>query len=74
MPYDRIVTDEALTHAFDEAACAAYAYDGKRYLTYDSPASIACKRAYAHTNGLMGLMYWEYGEDHDGELLRAMHG
>lgn len=74
MPYDRIVADEALTHAFDEAASAAYAYDGKRYLTHDSPISIFRKRAYVHANGLMGLMCWEYGEDHEGELLRAMHG
>ncbi len=74
MPYSRIVKEASLTCAFDEEAKAAYAYDKTRFLTYDTSASIACKRKYVNENNLLGLMCWEYGEDHHGELLRAMHG
>lgn len=74
MPYFRIRQETGLSHRFDETCKAAYAYDATRFLTYDSPRSIACKRDYVRTGGLMGLMCWEYGEDADGELLRAMHG
>lgn len=74
MPYFRIIREEGLTMAFDDQAKAAYAYDNSRFLTFDNPASIACKRAYVQENRLMGLMCWEYGEDNKGELLHAMHG
>lgn len=74
LSYARIRKEDCLTLAFDEVSKAAYAYDSKRFLSYDTPISITCKREYAHQKGLMGLMCWEYGEDHEGELLAAMHG
>lgn len=74
MPYFRIKADASLTFAMDDTAKAAYAYDSSRFLTFDTPASIACKLDYVKSNHLMGLMCWEYGEDDQGELLRAMHG
>ncbi len=73
MPYFRIRQDTALTHAFDETCKAAYAYDSARFLTHDSPASIAHKLAYVRNRKLMGLMCWEYTSDYQGELLKAMH-
>lgn len=61
------------TVAFDEAAKAPYATDGKSFATYDDPTSIRHKGAYVTQNGLMGMMCWEYGGDSSGELLAAMH-
>ncbi len=74
MPYFRIKADPALTFAMDDTAKAAYAYDNCRFLTFDTPSSISCKLDYVKNNRLMGLMCWEYGEDDQGELLRAMQG
>ena len=74
IPYFRIKAETSLTFAMDDAAKAAYAYNKNRFLTFDNPASITCKLGYVKSNRLMGLMCWEYGEDNQGELLRAMHG
>ncbi|MDD3335018.1 MAG: glycosyl hydrolase family 18 protein [Eubacteriales bacterium] len=70
--YRALVTDDSWRHYFDEQAKAAYSVSGKRFATYDNPLSISYKGAYAIENSLMGLMCWEYGGDHDGELLSAM--
>ncbi len=58
---------------FDEQAKAPYATDGATFLTYDDPRSIRHKGAYVQSQGLMGMMCWEYGGDPSGELLAAMH-
>lgn len=71
--YRQLLCEPGWQHAFDETASAAYAVNGASYATYDSPRSIAAKGAYVKDNSLMGLMCWEYGGDHDGELTRAMH-
>lgn len=71
--YDELMAQNAWVHAFDAHACAAYASDGARFATYDSPRSIACKGDYVTKRGLMGLMCWEYGGNADGALLSAMH-
>ncbi|MEG2206847.1 MAG: glycosyl hydrolase family 18 protein [Clostridia bacterium] len=70
--YRNIITNSAWKHGFDEQAKAAYATNGRSFLTYDSAESIRHKGAYAVQSGLMGLMCWEYGGDASGELLRAM--
>lgn len=62
------------TPLFDQQAKAAYALGKGRFVTYDNADSITCKRRYAHENGLMGLMCWEYSGDAGGILLKAMHG
>lgn len=70
--YSKLMADASFSHAFDEQAKAPYATDGKKFVTYDNPASIRHKGAYAAQHGLMGMMCWEYGGDSSGELLRAM--
>lgn len=60
------------TRYFDETAQAPYLFDGKTFISYDDPESIAKKGAYVKANGLMGMMCWEYGGDAGGELLSAM--
>lgn len=72
--YRELMGEDGWRHGYDEKACAAYAVNGTRYATYDSPRSIAAKGAYVLEHGLMGLMCWEYGGDLEGELTRAMHG
>ena len=70
--YSQIKADSGWTRYFDDNAKAPYAIKGKQFVTYDDPASIRAKGAYAMQNGLMGMMCWEYGGDNSGELLTAM--
>ncbi|MEG0864410.1 MAG: glycosyl hydrolase family 18 protein [Clostridia bacterium] len=70
--YKNITDNSSWKHAFDEQAKAPYATNGKQFISYDNPESIAHKGAYVQQNGLMGLMCWEYGGDSSGELLSAM--
>ncbi len=46
---------------YDKTAKAAYAYNAqqKEFATFDDPASIRLKTAYAIQKGLNGIMFWE---------------
>jgi len=57
---------------YDDKAQAPYIYDGQLFISYDDPTSIAHKGYYVRLKGLMGMMCWQYGDDANGELLRAM--
>jgi chitinase len=43
-----------------------------RFISYDDPQSIAAKADYVKSHHLGGIMYWEQGEDPQGELLDAV--
>ncbi|GAA2399623.1 glycoside hydrolase family 18 chitinase [Streptomyces glaucosporus] len=52
----------------------AYAHCGTEWWSYDTPATIAGKMAYARQQGLGGAFSWEIsGDTADGELVTAMH-
>ena len=72
-PYRELMHESGWTHGFDEAAGAAYAVKGEWFASYDSARSVAGKGTYVKTNGLQGLMYWEYGSDLEGQIIGAMH-
>ena len=57
---------------FDDEAMAPYFFDGKVFISYDDERSIAQKRVYSQTQGLMGLFAWEYGSESTGTLVAAM--
>jgi chitinase len=51
----------------------AYARCGNEWWSYDTPATIAGKTAYAKQQGLGGAFFWELsGDTADGELVRAV--
>ena len=58
----------------DEAARAPYLWNAAThcFISYDDPWSIAAKAAYVKSHHLGGIMYWEQGEDPQGELLDAV--
>ena len=58
---------------WDENAKAPYLFDGSTFISYEDTESIAVKGAYAKDNGLQGVMFWEYGQDATGELLRTLY-
>lgn len=57
---------------WDDSAQAPWLYNGENFISYDDPRSVAAKMRYARDHGMKGVMYWEYGGDPTGALLRAM--
>ncbi|MEU1088109.1 glycoside hydrolase family 18 chitinase [Streptomyces sp. NPDC005576] len=54
-------------------AGTAYAHCGTNWWSYDTPATIASKIAWAKTQGLGGAFFWEFsGDTSNGELVKAM--
>ncbi len=55
-------------------AGTAYAKCGSNWWSYDTPATIAGKMAWAKQQGLRGAFYWEFsGDTAGGELANAVH-
>jgi chitinase len=53
----------------------AYAFCGGQWWSYDTPATIGGKMAYASEQGLGGAFFWELsGDTANGELITAMAG
>lgn len=59
---------------WDDVAKVPYVTrDGKMWAGYDNPKSITIKGEWIRTNGLQGLMYWDYdGDDASGTLRKAV--
>ncbi|MFD9501350.1 glycosyl hydrolase family 18 protein [Streptomyces sp. NPDC060035] len=56
-------------------AGTAYAHCGTNWWSYDTPATIASKMAWANGQGLGGAFFWEFsGDTANGELVSAMDG
>ncbi|MEU0134329.1 glycoside hydrolase family 18 chitinase [Streptomyces sp. NPDC006296] len=54
-------------------AGTAYAHCGTNWWSYDTPATIASKMAWANGQGLGGAFFWEFsGDTANGELVTAM--
>ncbi len=55
-------------------AGTAYAHCGTNWWSYDTPATIKSKMAWAKTQGLGGAFFWEFsGDTSNGELVSAMN-
>ncbi|MEV7445189.1 glycoside hydrolase family 18 chitinase [Streptomyces sp. NPDC091204] len=55
-------------------AGTAYAKCGSNWWSYDTPATIAGKMAWAKQQGLKGAFFWEFsGDTTNGELANAIH-
>ena len=59
---------------WDTVGQAPYLWNAttRRFISYDDPQSIAAKADYVKSRHLGGIMYWEQGEDPQGELLDAV--
>ncbi|MFD6277878.1 glycosyl hydrolase family 18 protein [Streptomyces sp. NPDC060209] len=54
-------------------AGTAYAHCGTNWWSYDTPATITSKMAWANSQGLGGAFFWEFsGDTANGELVSAM--
>ncbi|MFF7972262.1 glycosyl hydrolase family 18 protein [Streptomyces sp. NPDC007905] len=55
-------------------AGTAYAHCGSNWWSYDTPATIATKMAWAKNQGLGGAFFWEFsGDTGNGELVSAIN-
>ncbi|WP_030567393.1 glycoside hydrolase family 18 chitinase [Streptomyces aureocirculatus] len=55
-------------------AGTAYAHCGNNWWSYDTPATIRAKMAWAKEQGLGGAFFWEFsGDTTNGELATAIH-
>ncbi|WP_329364288.1 glycoside hydrolase family 18 chitinase [Streptomyces sp. NBC_01483] len=56
-------------------AGTAYAHCGSNWWSYDTPATIGTKMAWAKSQGLGGAFFWEFsGDTSSGELVSALTG
>ena len=61
---------------WDDKAKAPYCYDtaSRTFISYDNPRSIQAKCDYVVSKGVRGLMWWDYGSDTTGDLIKAVNG
>lgn len=59
---------------WDDRADAPYLWNPttRSLIVYDDPASLAAKAGYVKLHHLGGIMFWQAGQDDDGELLTAI--
>lgn len=57
---------------WDADAEANYLWNGRTLVSYESPKAVRLKCAYVKEKGLLGIMYWEHGNDPTRELLGAI--
>ncbi|CAM5562353.1 cellulose binding domain-containing protein [Streptomyces californicus] len=56
-------------------AGTAYAHCGNNWWSYDTPATVGTKMAWAKSQGLGGAFFWEFnGDTTNGELVTAISG
>lgn len=74
--YSQLVNDYINKNGFvrykDEKARAPYLYNGDIFVSYDDPESISEKCRYIKEHNLLGIMYWEHGQDMTHTLLKNM--
>ncbi|HHV01316.1 MAG: glycoside hydrolase family 18 protein [Defluviitoga tunisiensis] len=58
---------------WDDDAKVPYLYDGETFITYEDPQSVAEKARYVKEMDLGGIMYWEYVDDIENDLLNSAY-
>ncbi len=60
---------------WDDTSKAAYLYNADRriFITYEDEESIRAKARFVNDRGLAGIMFWEYSEDPQNQLLDAIN-
>jgi len=77
IPYTEVLAalaDSGFVQLWDTAAVAPYLWNERDslFISYDDEESLKAKMEYVLSQGLGGVMFWEYTEDIDGMLLDAL--
>lgn len=72
---DSLVNRNEYYRYWDEAAQAPYLFNFYKgeFVTYDDEESVKAKCEYVKTNGMAGVMFWEYSSDPKEYLLNAIN-
>ena len=72
---DSLVNQNEYYRYWDEAAQAPYLFNFYKgeFVTYDDEESVKAKCEYVKTNGMAGVMFWEYSSDPKEYLLNAIN-
>lgn len=71
--YEDYLTNPEYRECFDATCGASYLTNGKFFITYDNVDSIQRKVDLVKKYGLGGMMFWDYGSDTTGSLLKAVY-
>ena len=69
---ESFLKEHQYTEYWDEDAEAAYLFNGKVFVSFESERAVRLKCGYVREKGLHGIMYWEHGNDPTRTLLTAM--
>ncbi len=70
--YEEYLNNPKFVRLFDEKNGAYYLTDGEKFITYDDPDAIQYKGQLVRKYNIEGLMFWDYGSDETGILLRKV--
>ena len=67
--------NNGFTRYWDKAASVPYLYSAEKqtFVSYEDPESLGDKCKYVRSQGLSGIMFWDYSGDPSGVLLEAVH-
>jgi chitinase len=70
----KALADTAFTRCYDSTAASPYLWNERDsvFISYEDESSIELRTKYVKSKGLGGVMFWEYTEDVDGRLLKAV--
>ena len=61
------------TYYWDDAAKAAYLYNGDCFITYEDKRALSHKVEYVKEHQMKGIMFWEYSEDKSRTLVGHLY-
>lgn len=70
----KALSDPAFIRNYDSSAAAPFLWNESDsvFISYDDEISLAAKMEYVKSQGLGGVMFWEYTEDMNGMLLNSV--
>lgn len=68
----RYLQDNGYEQFWDEEGEAAYLFNGKTFVSFESPEAIRRKCAFVKEKGMKGIMYWEHSDDPARTLLQVI--
>ncbi len=79
LPYhtivDSLIDRNGFTRSWDEEALAPYLWNdsARTFITYEDTVSLRHKVEFVKSEGLGGIMFWQYHADTTGQLLQTIH-
>lgn len=69
---DEYIDKNGYIRHWDESAKAPWLFNGDTFMSYDDPMSLSYKVSYLKEEGLLGIMYWEYGHTKKHSLTQVI--